>query len=137
MPSDTPQHIAASCLAMRARRLARGVSRLYEAELGDLGLSAGRFNVLVAIAANPGVQAHALTGPLDLEKSSLSRTLARLIDDGLVASEPTGQGRGAALQATPAGLDLLERARPAWERAQVQAEAALGPLAELLLDHQP
>lgn len=132
--SDDARFIAAHCYAMRARRLSRKLTRLYEAEMGDVDLTAARFNVLVAIAASPGVQASQLVEPLDIEKSSLSRILSRMEDQGLIASEPIEGSRGRALQATSEGELLIERARPSWERAQAAVEAELGELAEALLD---
>ena len=120
---------AAQCLAMRARRLSRELTRLYEHEMKGLGITAARFNVLVAIATNPGVRAHQLVGPLAIEKSTLSRNLRGMIADGVVELRD-----GAHLYVTDEGAELLARARPAWDRAQEQARARLGPLADALLE---
>ena len=133
MPTDADT-IAAGCYAMRVRRLSRKLTRLYEAELRGVGMSAARFNVLVAVATAPGVQASELVAILDIEKSTLSRNLKGLIDDGFVIAAPADSGRGRGLRVTDAGRALIADARPAWDRAQAKAEAALGELASSLLE---
>ncbi|MEN0060529.1 MAG: MarR family winged helix-turn-helix transcriptional regulator [Myxococcota bacterium] len=131
LPLPTAQRIAARCYAMRVRRLNRSLTRLYGRYLDPHGLSAARFNLLVAIAANPGVTASQLVGPLEIDKSTLSRNLRGMRADGIIVSSPN-DGRERALQATDDGIALLERALPDWERAQTEVDQRLGDLVEAL-----
>jgi DNA-binding MarR family transcriptional regulator len=131
--NPTAAHIAAHCLLMRTRRLSRLTTRLYVDQMAHLGLSVGQFSVLTAVGCAPGVRAADLVHALDLERSTLSRELAGLVNRGLVHSEPV-DGRSQALALTPAGEALLADARPHWERAQAEAAEALGPIGDLLLE---
>jgi DNA-binding MarR family transcriptional regulator len=131
--STTARHIAARCLLMRARRLARVTTRTYVEEMAAHGLSVGQFSLMVAIGTAPGVRAADLSAALDLERSTVSRELALLLREGLVQSEPV-DGRSQALRLTDEGARRLDDALPAWERAQAAAEVQLGPLARLLLE---
>ena len=116
---------------MRVRRLNREVTRLYDAEARKFGLTAGRANVLVAVATRPGVQANDLVDPLSMEKSTLSRNLARLEADGLVEGKRVGRGRH--WRATPAGETRITEMYDDWQRVQSAAKDLLGALEAPLL----
>jgi DNA-binding MarR family transcriptional regulator len=128
------QEMASACLAMRARRVARRVTQIYDRQLADSTLSAARMNVLVAVSAMPGVRATELGEALHLEKSTVSRDLARLLKDGHIEAR-SGHGRSRHLYATAQGDAELERMLPAWREAQAQARELLGELADLLARH--
>lgn len=130
----TAARIASSCLLLRSRRLSRVITRIYVEAMGHHGLTVAQFTLLAAIGSAPGARAADLAPALDLEKSTLSRELTRLLEEGLVATEDAG-GRSLALHITPAGERRLEAALPSWEAAQVEAARALGPLAEGLMAH--
>ncbi len=126
--------IADQCLLMRARRLSRATTRIYLDHMAQHGLTVAQFTLLAAIGANPGARAADLGPSLDLEKSTLSRELAALLRDGLIAGEQM-DGRSLSLTLTPGGQARLDEAFPSWERAQAQVSATLGPLADALLRH--
>jgi DNA-binding MarR family transcriptional regulator len=130
----TAQRIADQCLLMRTRRLARATTRIYLAHMGPLGLSVGQFTLLTAIGNHPGIRAADLGPALDMDTSTVSRELAALIQTGLVVAERL-DGRSQSLRLSPEGSERLSKAEPAWERAQAEAAAALGPLAGSLLEH--
>jgi len=132
MSASKADTIAARCLIMRVRRLNREVSRLYDVEARKYDLTAGRANVLVAVATNPGVRASDLVEPMSMEKSTLSRNLARLEADGLIRAETTGRARH--LFATPEGEQKIEDLYDDWESVQRQAEVLLGELAGPLMN---
>ena len=117
--------ISQQCLAIRARRLERTVTRLYDVALRPHGVSGAQLGVLVAVALSGDVQPKTLCTILDLEKSTLSRNIALMVGKGWVASQRSG--RAQMLHLTPAGSALLARALPAWRRAQRQAQRLLPP----------
>lgn len=122
---------------MRARRLSRSLSQLYEDELrSTTDRTIPQFNLLAAVGSSPGVQASALVQPLQMEKSTLSRVLRPLIDEGLIEARP-GERRARHLFLTAAGEAELTAAHAAWQRAQDRARSELGPLADALLAHRP
>lgn len=120
---DAARIISQQCLATRARRLERTVTRLYDAALRPHGVSGAQLGVLVAVALSGDVQPKTLCTILDLEKSTLSRNVALLVGKGWIASQRSG--RAQMLRLTPAGSAVLARALPAWRRAQRQAQRLL------------
>lgn len=106
---------------MRARRLARGLTRIYDEELRPIGIGSAQINLLVTLGAAGPVRASVIGAHLDIEKSTLSRTLARLEEQGLVHTDQDQR-----LSLTRAGEQVLKDARPAWQRAQTRAAAMLG-----------
>lgn len=120
------ERIAAECIAVRLRMLNRRITRLYDDALREQGLSTAQLNMLVAIATAGEVSPVALGEALDLEKSTLSRNVARMRERGWVRVEQTGGGPGLRLSPTDEGLALLDAVEPAWARAQEQARALLG-----------
>ena len=113
-------HIGSECLVMRARRLARRLTRIYDEELRGLGIGSAQLNLLVTIGAAGPLRASDIGDHLDIEKSTLSRTLRRLQAEGLIEDEDQ------LLRLTPAGERVLSDVRPAWQRAQGRAARELG-----------
>ncbi|MEA2000319.1 MAG: MarR family transcriptional regulator [Actinomycetota bacterium] len=113
--------VVADCLAYRARRLSREITRLYNDHLRPVGLNVTEMNLLAAVAAQGGAQPARLSRGLQMEKSTLSRNLKRLADQGWVAMRPNPEGRGDLVVVTGEGATLLRLAIPAWEEAQRRA----------------
>ncbi len=118
--------IAQHCLGSRARRLERVLTRIYDGALRDRGITSAQLGLLVAIELAGPTTAAWLGRRLELEKSTVSRNLARLQTAGLVASTD-------GLRTTPRGSALIQVCHPLWQAAQHQAEAALGATATRLL----
>lgn len=116
---DVAREIARDCLALRARRLERTVTRIYDRALRGVGLTGSQLSMLVAIALMDRPTSAAVGAQLDLEKSTVSRNLARLAAAGLV---DTRDG----LCLTTAGSLVMRRGHVAWRKAQHQARARLG-----------
>jgi DNA-binding MarR family transcriptional regulator len=113
------QRIAGECLGLRARLLTRVVTRIFDEELRPLDLKVGQLTILVALSLTPGVRPARLVESLHLEKSTLSRNLARMEGRGWIA---TSDG----LSLTAAGEAVLREAYPVWKRAQKRVAARLG-----------
>lgn len=111
--------IATDCLASRIRYLDRVLARIYDGELREHGVTGAQLGMLVAVTlAGPTTPAW-VGRRLELEKSTVSRNLARLRAAGLVTDD-------GGLRVTPRGAALVRAAHPAWRRAQRQARVALG-----------
>lgn len=118
------RRIAAECLALRVRRLSRSVTRIYDEALRPLGVGTAQLNMLVAITLSGPTRPSELARALDLEKSTVTRNLERMLARGWLRATP--EERGYRVEALPAGRALLERALPAWTRAQVRASRQVG-----------
>lgn len=128
--------IATSCIARRARQLARNVSRIYDDALREHGIKISQLNLLVAVATSQPVQPSALAMALDLEKSTLSRNLKRMADNQWIRIDSGHDERSRLVSATPEGLSLLTTIYPAWQKAQRSARQLISQ-DETLLDHWP
>lgn len=114
------------CLALRARRLSRKVSRLYDRALGPVGLDSSQFNILTAIGAAMPTPLTDVAATLDLDPSTLSRTLKTLEKRELVVSSG-GRGRGGLhVSLSERGEDMMVEAMGAWKSVQAALTAALG-----------
>ncbi len=124
--TPSPESVGLQCAALHSRVLSRLVTRLYNQQLSDSGLRITQFSVLNAIKARPPESIFQLAELLGMERTSLQRTVDKLIDKGLVESEPTGNKRSLGLSLTPAGETCYQQALAGWQAAQEQFEALVG-----------
>jgi len=118
---------ALDCASASLRRAARAVSRAYDAELRSTGLKSTQLTLLQALGrAGTSTQA-ALGERLALDSTTLSRTLRPLARGGLIRATAGEDRREVRWTLTPAGRRRLERALPAWERAQTRLRERVGP----------
>lgn len=127
MTTDAYLDIGRACLARQVRMLSRAVTALYDEELRAHGLKASQMNVLVAISILGDAAPGELSRRLCLEKSTLSRNAERMAARGWIKAVEGPDGRGVRYRLTAAGVRLLDRVRPDWERAQAAAASLLGP----------
>jgi DNA-binding MarR family transcriptional regulator len=118
--------IAEECVAVRLRLLTRAVTNIYNRELRPHGLTIGQMNILVAASYLGPVKQQDVCQALHLEKSTLSRDLVRMRAQGWISEAPGEDGRVTILTVTTAGKQLLEKAFPAWRKAQEETKALLG-----------
>jgi DNA-binding MarR family transcriptional regulator len=133
-PATTNETIAASCIAGRLRLLNRVITNLYDDALRPLGVKLSQGNVL-AVTAKLGVARPAqVCDILELDTSTLSRTVDRMVDNGWLEILPDSDGRSHPFRLTDEGRRLMEQSIPAWERAQAEANRLLGEDGLRLLD---
>lgn len=125
------RHVVGTCFGYQTRRLARVVTRIYNDRLRALGLNLAEMNLMAAIAAHGSAQAARLGRAMELDKSTLSRNIGRLVARGWVDLRDHPDERGQLLALTPLGDKLLLQAVPVWEQAQAQARSVV---AEAVLD---
>jgi DNA-binding MarR family transcriptional regulator len=118
--------IVEKCIAVRVRLLARAVTRIYNQALRPHGLTISQMNILVAASHLGQVKQQDICRVLHLDKSTLSRDLARMRAQGWVTDAPGDDPRATILSVTSAGKKMLEKAFPAWNQAQEEAKALLG-----------
>ncbi|MGE0454791.1 MAG: MarR family winged helix-turn-helix transcriptional regulator [Vicinamibacteria bacterium] len=114
------------CACASLRRAGRAVTQLYESELRSLDLNTAQLTLLQALARAEPITQGSLGRLLALDSTTLSRTLRPLEKKGWIRSEPGKDRRERRLRLTKAGRTQLERADPAWERAQGRLKARLG-----------
>jgi DNA-binding MarR family transcriptional regulator len=117
---------AQECTANNLRRASRQVSAAFDGVMADTGLRGTQFTLLTALAVGGEMPLTRLAEVLSLDRTTLTRNLAPLEREGLVASRPTPDGRVRQVALTRRGEEVLERALPRWETAQRKVVAALG-----------
>ena len=133
-PISTIDTIAKTCIAVRLRLLNRVVTNLYDDSLRPLGLKVSQLNILVVTAKLGLAQPAKVCDLLQLDPSTLSRNVERMRAKGWLEVVPGEDARTQSFRLTARGRRLLERAVPAWEQAQQQAEELLGHEGTALLD---
>lgn len=123
---DIADMTSASCLATRVRQLSRIVTRLYDDAMRPLGITASQYTLLAQLASRDGITAVEIGHDLDIEKSTLSRNLKRLLALSLIIMDPPAGRRGRGLHLTPKGQAVLKDAFPVWQQAQARTIGVMG-----------
>lgn len=123
---DLTKEMATGCLAARLRILNRAVTRVYDDALRSHGIRVNQLNILVALAAAGPLRSVDLAPFMQMDASTLSRDVERLLDRGwLRALEAPGRSRP--FEVTEAGRRLISAVAPAWREAQREARTLLTP----------
>ena len=117
--------MVSTCLCNVLRQASRAVSRLYDEELRDVGLRTTQYSLLSQLGRAGEVRQRDLGGLTSLDETTLTRNLRPLIDSGWVAIGTGDDRREKLIRLTGAGAAKLQKARPAWERAQERMRSRL------------
>jgi DNA-binding MarR family transcriptional regulator len=107
---------------------------VYDDAMRPLGITASQFTLLSQLAQQDGTTAVEIGFTLDIEKSTLSRNLKRLIDLGLILMDPPAGRRGRGLHLTPKGQAVIKAGYLVWQGAQQKAVRVMGPDSRTTLD---
>ncbi len=114
------------CACANLRRAARVISRLYDAALRPSGLGIAQFTLLQALNIAPGMSQKQLASLLEIDSTTLTRTLAPLRRARWLRSTAGDDRRELHLALTAEGRRAYTRALPYWKRAQAEFTRALG-----------
>jgi DNA-binding MarR family transcriptional regulator len=118
--------IRTSCACTRVRRAARAVTDVYDEALRDTGLKVTQFAMLRTIGRMEGTSISELAAEMALDRSTLGRNLIPLTRRGLVRLSEGADLRQRSATLTAKARKLVDKAVPAWERAQARVEESLG-----------
>jgi len=118
--------IAGECIAVRLRILNRVVTNVYDEALRPLGLKVSQMNILVAAAKMKTARPADVCEHLHLDVSTLSRNVERMKVRGWLEVVADADGRAQPFRLTAEGKKLLQKAVPAWTKAQEQVKSLLG-----------
>lgn len=114
-----------SCACASLRRASRAVTQLYDAALRPYGLRSTQYALLQMLAANGRMTQSELAGSLALDTTTLSRTIGPLAEAVWVAGRRGIDRRESVWEIAPNGQYRLDKARPAWEKAQSRLRSRL------------
>lgn len=123
---QTKTAIRLPCACANLRRADRVVTRYYDAMLRPSGLHVTQFTLLQALQRAPEISQKQLADLLEIDSTTLTRTLAPLRRKGWLRSAAGEDRRALRLSLTAAGKREFKRALPSWQRAQKGLEQALG-----------
>ena len=133
--TEIAENASASCISTRVRQLSRIVTRVYDDAMRPLGITASQFTLLTQLAQQDGITAVEIGHALDIEKSTLSRNLKRLLALGHITMDPPAGRRGRGLHLTPRGAQVIQLGFPVWREAQTRTINVIGPESRSILDN--
>jgi DNA-binding MarR family transcriptional regulator len=125
-PSKRKPVFTLPCACANLRRAGRAVTRFYDQALAPCGLGVTQFTLLQALNIAPGISQKQLAELLEIDSTTLTRTLAPLRKKNWLHSEAGADRRALRLGLTPAGKREYQRVLPYWRKAQKGLEKALG-----------
>jgi DNA-binding MarR family transcriptional regulator len=126
--------IARTCIAVRLRLLNRVVTNLYDDALRPLGLRVSQLNILITTAKLGLARPAQVCRILQLDTTTLSHNVKLMRKKGWLEVVPEEDARLQPFRLTAQGKRLIEKAGPAWEKAQRQARELLEDEGVALLD---
>lgn len=134
-PATSIDTIAKTCIAGRVRILNRVVTNIYDDALRPLGLKISQGNILIVTGKMGVATPVQVCEYLQLDVSTLSRNVELMRKNGWLEEVPGEDARSRPFRLTAAGKRLIEKAIPAWEKAQEEARKLLGDEFVSLLNH--
>jgi DNA-binding MarR family transcriptional regulator len=115
------------CVCASLRMATRIVARHYDHALAPASISTNDYSILVRLAAFGPLALGTLAGLLGMDRSTLSREVAPLVEAGLVeATADAADRRRRVLAVSAEGKARIRQARPLWEKAQADLSAGFG-----------
>src|SRR5580692_10409962 len=123
-PKRTAMRLPCACANLR--RAGRAVTQFYDAALRPSGLRATQFTLLQALTLSGEISQKQLGELLEIDSTTLTRTLAPLRSKGWLRANAGADRRELRLSLTAAGKREYQRVLPFWQKAQKGLEKALG-----------
>jgi len=112
-----PMSIAQQCAALHSRVFSRLVTRHYNAFLQPTGLKVTQFTIMNAIKLFTPDSIHHLAETLGMERTSMQRTVDKMIQKGLLKTKASGHNRSLQLSLTEEGERVYQEAAIRWNEA--------------------
>ena len=125
--NDVFEDIARRCLAMRVHRASRLLTRRYDEAIRETGLTITQFTLLNTIASQAPQSISEIGSLLDIDRTTLSRSLSLMEKAGLVRLGEPGTDRRRGVSLTWKGRDKLKAAYEQWKEVQTEVEALYEP----------
>ena len=123
---EAAREILRGCVYSRTRMLDRVLSRLFDDSLAPLGIRASQLTVLALVGAMEGLRAADVAHYLEMDKSTVSRSLTLLKARGWVEESAGATRKSRRLDVTAKGRALLRETLPLWRSAAERARETLG-----------
>ncbi|MEL6552175.1 MAG: MarR family winged helix-turn-helix transcriptional regulator [Cyanobacteria bacterium J06621_11] len=115
---EIARQMSQECVARRLRQVNRTITRLYDEALRPHGLTVNQLNILAVIISEKQIRPGQLGQALGMEKSTVSRTVDRMVRKDWLKVAPGEDSRTQLLTVTPKGRKLLLSVTPVWDQLQ-------------------
>ena len=115
------------CCYARSLRIAnKAINDYYTHKLAPSGVAVVQFSILQSVDQLGICGVCELAAKVELDYSTVARSIKPLIERGLLVDETVGHGRRRCLTLTDAGRQAMRIGQPLWEQAQRDVQALLG-----------
>jgi len=118
--------LGSHCICNNLRRAARLVTNYYDKLLEPAGLRVSQATVLVVLYLADGQTINEMAATLELDRTTLTRNLKPLAQQGLLTIAPGSDQRTRVVALTPKGKAALLRVLPLWEQTQAYMVEGIG-----------
>ncbi len=125
-PATSIDTIAKTCIAGRLRLLNRVITNIYDDAFRPFGLKISQGNILILTGKMGVASPVQICEYLQLDISTLSRNVELMRKKGWLEIVSGEDARSHPFRLTAQGKRLIEKAIPAWEKAQEDARELLG-----------
>ena len=109
------KHELEECIGSRLRGLSRKVDNIYRQHLEGTGITENQLTIMMALYTTGVIEQIEIGKLISLERSSLSRNLIRIVDQGYILKE--GPVNRPLISLTKKGVLKVDSVIPAWEGA--------------------
>lgn len=127
--SDTALKVLKSnpgCACFNVRKTARVITQLYDEALRSTGIRVTQFSILMVTRGLESATLTRLAKIMAMDRTTLTRNLRPLEQQGLLRIEEGADRRERQVSLTTRGQQILTKAIPLWERAQVRLAEGFG-----------
>lgn len=120
------QRTSSNCAAINLRKASRAISQFYDHALEPSSLTSTQFTLLVGTAIHAPVAITVLAGHLVMDRTTLTRDLQRLEDQGMIETVPGMDRRSKLIALTDRGLEAIVTAVPLRAKSQRHIVESIG-----------
>jgi len=114
------------CVCANLRKASRKITGSYDAQLKPAGLNATQFTVLSAIELMGKSRQSDIAAALAMDGTTLTRNLKPLAGKGWITIERGDDQRVRLVSLSKKGKNILKKAMPLWQQAQLSFVEKLG-----------
>jgi DNA-binding MarR family transcriptional regulator len=116
----------AECVCLASRKAARAITREFDRQLRPTGVKPTQFSALAILSIRGALTIGALAKLLGVERTTLTRNLVLIEENGWVRIEPGEDARSRLVEVTPKGRAAAVAALPAWRATQKELVGRMG-----------
>lgn len=114
------------CVCINLRRAASTVTSSYDRYLKPTGLTTTQYSLLSNLKHLGTCTTSRWAEYVGLERTTLVRTIKPLFQKGYIEDLSSESSRNRQIRLTASGLDIIEKSKPLWQKAQHHLEDTIG-----------